>query len=32
LTNNISEKIENADYSGSFEINEKMFTIDLKKI
>ncbi|SVA29696.1 uncharacterized protein METZ01_LOCUS82550, partial [marine metagenome] len=32
LTNNISEKIENADYSGSFEINEKMFIIDLKKI
>ncbi|MEC9049324.1 MAG: isoleucine--tRNA ligase, partial [Candidatus Neomarinimicrobiota bacterium] len=32
LTNNISEKIENADYSGSFEINEKMFIINIKKI
>jgi hypothetical protein len=32
LTNNISEKIENADYSGSVELNEKMFNIDLKKI
>jgi hypothetical protein len=32
LTNIISEKIENADYSGSVELNEKMFIIDLKKI
>jgi isoleucyl-tRNA synthetase len=32
LTNIISEKIENADYSGSVKLNEKMFNIDLKKI
>jgi isoleucyl-tRNA synthetase len=32
LTNIISEKIENADYSGSVELNEKMFIINLKKI
>jgi isoleucyl-tRNA synthetase len=32
LSNIISEKIENADYSGSVELNEKMFIIDLKKI
>jgi isoleucyl-tRNA synthetase len=32
LTNNILEKIENADYSGSVELNEKMFIINLKKI
>ena len=32
LTNIISEKIENANYSGSVKLNEKMFNIDLKKI
>jgi isoleucyl-tRNA synthetase len=32
LTNIISEKIENADYSGAVELNEKMFIINLKKI
>ena len=32
LTNNIKERIENADFTGSVEIKEQTYTINLKKI